>query len=349
MSINVKIKAFNSNTVFLIAIGETIDSLQSTTVAQLLLKVNQIESLRIALKNSKLKFDEQVLEDDNYLSYYNIKENSLIEIAKHFDRDQHFGIKFVYKPDAITGDDSILYLRAELSCGHAVDPNSLTGWCRSLIDDGKFEFYCPAIIENRKKCEKKWEYAEVRRLALLNESEMENFETKLSQNAAQLLVDYKECPKCRSFVERIDLTDLRVKCSICQYNKNDFEFCWQCEIEWPVDVGNAAYTCGRANCKNKGLQVLAECKMIKLASCPNLAELPSIRACPTCGNLVEHDGTACKNMFCKRCDSEFCFACLQTTANCQKLKPSSHFTTCANLIAPIQTSIPLWMNRLSNV
>lgn len=25
-------------------------------------------------------------------------------------------------------------LRAEMSCGHAVTPESLTGWCRSLLD-----------------------------------------------------------------------------------------------------------------------------------------------------------------------------------------------------------------------
>lgn len=343
MEVNIKVKSFNSDTCHVISIGKTIDSFLTTTVAQLVEKVNKIESLRIALTHSKLKFNEQILENGKYLSFYNIKENSLIQIEKHFDRDQHFGIKFVNKPDAITGDDNVTILRAQLSCGHAVDPNSLTGWCRSLIDDGKCEFYCPAILENKKKCEKKWEYTEVRRLALLNESEMDSFERKLSENAAQLSIDYKECPKCRSFVERLDLTNLRVLCTICKYNdKSNFEFCWQCEKEWTVNIIKASDTCGRENCINKALQVLSECKMIKLENCPTLAEIPSIRACPTCGNLVEHDGTACKNMFCKRCNVEFCFACLETTANCKRLKPGSYFSTCAKPIALIQTKIPMW-------
>lgn len=31
-------------------------------------------------------------------------------------------------------DEGDLCLRAEMSCGHAVTPHSLTGWCRSLLD-----------------------------------------------------------------------------------------------------------------------------------------------------------------------------------------------------------------------
>lgn len=35
-------------------------------------------------------------------------------------------------------------LRAEMSCGHAVTPESLTGWCRSLLDQVRAGWYGPA-------------------------------------------------------------------------------------------------------------------------------------------------------------------------------------------------------------
>jgi hypothetical protein len=173
-----------------------------------------------------------------------------------------------------------------LSCGHAVDPNSLTAWCRSLIDDGKFELFCPALVDGSKKCLAKWQYNEVRRLALLNDSELEYFEKKLSENSAKCYVEFKECPQCKSFVERLDLKNLRVVCLICKIKtKKNYEFCWQCEREWTgVSRTTASDTCGREGCVNKDLDILAQCKMIKLSDVTDLAPVPSIRACPTCGN-----------------------------------------------------------------
>ncbi|CAB1421413.1 unnamed protein product [Pleuronectes platessa] len=66
---------------------------------------------------------------------------------------------------------------------------------------------------------------------------------------------------------------------------------------------------------------------------------PSIRACPTCGQRVEHDRTGCKNIICPRCQVEFCFVCLKLTSEC--LKTSSYFKPCKDGVAPRQTSIPV--------
>ena len=344
--IKLRVQSNDNNQPYTVEIGDTKECLKRVTVAELKIKLWHIESLRTLLNETQLQFSGIVLDEmDKSLDYYGIKENSLIEFQKFFDKDKHFGIKFVQQADAITGDDDTKILRAELSCGHAVDPNSLTGWCRSLIDDGKYEFYCPAIIDGKfKKCNKNWPYTEIRRLALLNEAETTNFEKKLSENAATSFVDYKECPNCRSFVERKEFDNLRVVCTVCPLlKKKTFEFCWQCDKEWTVPIRKAADTCGRENCVNKALQVLADCKLIKLESCENeMPFIPSIRACITCGLICEHAGSKCKNIMCPRCSVEFCFACLETTQNCLKAKSSSWYKTCMKSVAPIQTKIPIW-------
>ena len=58
---------------------------------------------------------------------------------------------------------------------------------------------------------------------------------------------------------------------------------------------NVKKQCGQANCLSKQIEVLSKCKMIRLKSCNSINEIPSIRACITCGELVEHNSEACKN------------------------------------------------------
>ncbi|XP_060690231.1 uncharacterized protein LOC132821585 isoform X2 [Hemiscyllium ocellatum] len=104
-------------------------------------------------------------------------------------------LKFVNRKDEITGDDTPNVLRVEMSCGHAVDPNSLTAWCRSLIDQGHFIFHCPAGKEGTvEKCNKQWPYVEVRRHALLTDEEQQYFENKIAIIAA---AQYCECKSRR--------------------------------------------------------------------------------------------------------------------------------------------------------
>ncbi|XP_038672780.1 uncharacterized protein LOC119976365 isoform X2 [Scyliorhinus canicula] len=99
---------------------------------------------------------------------------------------------FVNRRDEITGDDDPTVLRVQMSCGHAVDPKSLTAWCRSLMDQNHFTFHCPAAKENNtQKCNKIWSYLEVRRHALLDDEEQQYFEERVSTLAAAKYCEYK--------------------------------------------------------------------------------------------------------------------------------------------------------------
>lgn len=253
----------------------------------------------------------------------NSKEYNLLNINQNI---------LTTRSDEIARLDYGVY-RALLSCGHACDPNSLTSWCKSLLDDGKTQFTCPAM-KGSSKCNQEWDYSEVRLLGLLTQQEMDYFETKLNENMANQLFDFKKCPKCISFIEREENScNLETECKIC-----NFKFCWLCESKWNYKkaINSNRFSCGRSNCQNKELQILSECKMIKLISCPKLEEIPSIRACPKCFKILEHNGLGCKNIICKQCSTEFCFACLQNTIDCQKSSPG-HYNICSIAVASKQT------------
>lgn len=253
-----------------------------------------------------------------------------------------FSLRFTnLEPDAITGySDPEDQPRVKMTCGHAVDPNSMTAWCRSLLDQQEWEFYCPAIVdsESNKQCKKVWEYKEVRQVALLNEAEQRYFESKMSEYAAQQYCDMKECPGCRSFVERQDVTNLRVICRNCSHQKSKlYEFCWNCDEEW-TGPATSSIKCGNVDCKNPALPAIEDATTIKI----NNQDVPCRRACPTCGLVLEHKGAGCKYIICKRCKVEFCFICLLSKRDCIKKAPSSWYRGCAKGVAPKQVTIPVW-------
>lgn len=145
-----------------------------------------------------------------------------------------------------------------------------------------------------------------------------------------------QCPGCSTFVERTNVSNLSVECSICTTRTGrTYEFCWQCLKPWKGPRPRADQ-CDNEGC-SKDLQLLKNCEMITLKSVKNI-RVPSIRACPTCGTLIEHNTEKCKNIKCYHCGREFCFSCLKITSEC--LKTSKHFSECSDGVAPKQTSIP---------
>ncbi|XP_062902035.1 uncharacterized protein LOC134345385 isoform X4 [Mobula hypostoma] len=221
-------------------------------------------------------------------------------------------LKFVKRPDEITGDDDPNVYRVEMSCGHAVDPISLTEWCRTRISQGYFKFHCPALIdETNEGCGEEWSYMEVCRHALLSVEERQIFEEKLATLAASSYCEYKQ--KWKGPAPRSD------KC--------DNEGCTNIQLE--------------------PLKILKSCKTETLPY-SSIQNCPIIRACPTCGLLIEHQDK-CRYLVCIRCHVEFCFACLNTKAICSE--SSEYSFRCALPVAPRQTSIPVWNhteNQTSN-
>ncbi|XP_070785701.1 E3 ubiquitin-protein ligase RNF19B-like [Enoplosus armatus] len=252
-------------------------------------------------------------------------------------------LKFVNRRDDLDpvssdGDDC---LRAELSCGHAVTPDSLTQWCRSQLNEGNYKFKCPAVIEGTTLCNKPLSYQEVRRLADLSVEEMQHFEETMTSLAAPEYCEIQSCPQCRTSVERKDLSNLCVQCIICTADqKKTYQFCWQCQKKWK-GPGPRADHCDNDGCLNRDLQLLQTCKTISLPDVEGVTDCPSVRACPTCGMKVEHSRQYCKNIKCLRCRVEFCFVCLKPKSQCG----SSPYKICPGGVAPRQTSIPVWQRK----
>ena len=128
-------------------------------------------------------------------------------------------------------------------------PESLTMYCRSLLDTGRSRFFCPYIGQDQDPvsyCNVEWDYVDVRRLAVLTDAEIKEFEDKISHNYLTKAMGIQECPKCTSMVERIDRKHIRVVCSLCSKTANKpFQFCWHCLHEWADD--SSIIKCGKIN------------------------------------------------------------------------------------------------------
>ncbi|KAI4808353.1 hypothetical protein KUCAC02_000417 [Chaenocephalus aceratus] len=94
---------------------------------------------------------------------------------------------------------------------------------------------------------------------------------------------------------------------------------------------------------NRDLQLLQTCKTLSLPAVEEVADCPSVRACPTCGmrwniaNNTARISTALAAMW------FFCFVCLKLKSEC--CKTSSPYKICPSGVAPRQAAIPVWQKK----
>ncbi|XP_028285601.1 probable E3 ubiquitin-protein ligase ARI8 [Parambassis ranga] len=225
--------------------------------------------------------------------------------------------------------------RAQMSCGHAVTPASLTSWCQVLLFQGKSRFVCA-----QPGCDAVWPFEEVCKMALLTPKEKKQFKRSLAYNSYKENFGVQTCPGCMSSVQRKNKSNLRVRCKTCTAKRGrTFEFCWQCLREWKGPQRRSD-RCDNDGCYNPALRTLAACPEMTFDHVSEVRGCPSVRACPTCGALLEHSRKHCKTIVCPRCTVKFCFVCLKLATKCDNL-----YNVCASGVAPRQTSIPVWKTK----
>lgn len=249
--------------------------------------------------------------------------------AKQYGED----VELTTEPDMFTLDDDEGGQRAKMPCGHAISPESLTAYCRSLLTAGKFEFRCPyKKSASDPMCSQLWEFFTIKKLAVLTEEERNEFEVKISDNYLRKAAGIQDCPKCLTFCERRKRTDVRVICPVCTRKNGLYEFCWYCQKTW---LGSGTRECGNLGCTGQDprLRILTNCSKKKVIEVPNC---PAVRACPACGLLIEHIA-ACKQMVCP-CGQKFCFICLKMANSTGRYQCGAFNFKCE--VAPIQTVLP---------
>ena len=181
-------------------------------------------------------------------------------------------------------------------------------------------------------CGSEWGLDIIEKYGKATNEEIELLAEGLSMNVIRSDPNVIECPGCNSYCERQNRSKSRVHCRMCQRNgKKNPEFCWYCLHPW---TSSSTTDCGYAECKAAGLLAqIQKAPLIKVIG----VTCPSIRLCPDCGSLIEHNTEGCKHMTCKSCKAQFCFLCLRTRKD-GSWECGSKYTKCQP--APVQTHVP---------
>ena len=285
----------------------------------------------------RLIFEGKQLEDGKKLSMYRITKNATIFLVMRLVG----GAKRPDPPLLRKIDPSIprsqeecmiMYTDGEnvkMPCGHTISPEGLIDYSwNEICVNRKSEVHCCL-------CNKVWDVDTIERYGGATPEEITIMQDFMSLNFCQNDPTISECPCCHNFCERLNESDRCVVCRICTKTKGKtYNFCWDCKREW---IGSPLKNkCGNDQCNAQEI-------LEKLKTCPEVemgylkgVKVPSIRACPSCGSLIEHGGQ-CKHMTCKACCKEFCFVCLRIrdggSWSCGRFD-----TPCS--VAPRQTTVP---------
>jgi hypothetical protein len=153
-------------------------------------------------------------------------------------------------------------------------------------------------------------------MALLSDSEREFVELKMSRNRLNKIENFVNCPKCSSYIIKRKEKSNRIKCRNCLKLRQANDFCGLCLKSWH---GSGDQYCGNFDCQvDFRVDILKNASLVKVKD----YTMPSIRACPKCGILVEMIGfpNYCKTLNCL-CGFKFCFICLGYCTQSSKIFP----------------------------
>lgn len=217
----------------------------------------------------------------------------------------------------------------KMPCSHVISPEALIehSW-NEICTNKKTEVHCCL-------CNHLWDIDTIRRYGGATEREVRILQECVSLNFCHNDPNISECPSCQNFCERINTSNRCVICRICtKKNGKTYHFCWDCKREWIGSPSNQR--CGNDKCNAQEiLEKLKNCTTTEIGYLKGMM-VPSLRACPYCGSLIEHGGQ-CKHMQCKACSKEFCFVCLRIKDG-GSWSCGSYNTVCS--VAPRQTAIP---------
>ena len=277
------------------------------------------------------------MEDGKKLSVYRITKNATIFLVMRLVG----GARRPPQPLVRNIDPSVP--RSDEECMIMfTDGDNVRMPCRHTISpEGLIEFSWQEICVNKKTevhcclCNQVWDTGTIRKYGGATDKEIALLQECMSINYCNKDPKISGCPSCDNFCERMQESDRCVVCRICSKKKGKtYNFCWDCKQEW---VGNPTNNrCGNDKCNAHDiLEKLKKCPEVEIGYLKGL-KAPSIRACPSCGSLIEHGGL-CKHMICKACSKEFCFVCLRISEG-GSWSCGSYSSVCS--VAPRQTRIP---------
>ena len=178
-------------------------------------------------------------------------------------------------------------------------------------------------------CNSEWSIRVVKEYGAMSDDESCIFQECLSTNYLRNGDNFRQCPGCEIYCERIDKNNSRVRCHFCCKSRKFGDFCWHCQKPW-TSKGNTD-RCN--NCNDD--EIIKELKKAPEKDIIGV-KCPSQRLCPVCGTAIEHT-QGCKHMTCKLCKTAFCFICLRKKVD-GSWSCGSYNTKCSP--APIQESVP---------
>eukprot|EP01084_Bolivina_argentea_P023961 44746_1 len=199
----------------------------------------------------------------------------------------------------------------KMPCGHGMPCDTLYGYAQSQLHSKKEFVKCPHVNPtDDSTCNKVWYHPVIRYILTQSNrfkaEQIKELEVLSSWNTFKTHYMIAKCPDCECNIFRHCLDDkdrAKAHCPLCVNT-----FCWKCHGSWMNKASDR--DCGNVECtafEAEYMQILENCALKKVGG---VLHVPSIRACPSCSQLITHT-EACKHMACPRCKTSFCFVCLK--------------------------------------